>query len=75
MRKKLSIVATGLIAAATISATAAPAHAQGCTSWDPTVAYVCRTLGDADPVGWANHYYNLVGDIVVGVVCDLWTCP
>ncbi len=76
MRRKLSLVAAGLVAAATLTATASPAHAETtCTSWDPTVAYVCRVVGDADPVGWANYYYNLVGDVVVGVVCDLWTCP
>ena len=76
MRRKLSLLVVGLLAGATISTTAAPAHAQdGCTAHDPTLAYVCRVVGEADPIGWAGYYYTLVGRVVTGVVCDLWECP
>ncbi|HEV2756392.1 MAG TPA: hypothetical protein VG318_11530 [Actinomycetota bacterium] len=77
MRRKVSLVAAGLLAGATLSTTvASPAHAQdGCTAHDPTLAYVCTVLNEADPVGWANYYYTLVGRVVTGVVCDLWECP
>lgn len=77
MRKKLSLVAAGLLAGATLSISAgSPAHAGTCTSWDPTVAYVCRVVGDADPIGWANYYYEEAGKAVYYVYCTLWdpTC-
>jgi hypothetical protein len=73
MRKKLSLVAAGLLAGATIVTAAAPAHAQECDARDPVLNHVCDTVENVGP--WANYYYNLVGDVVVGVVCDLWTCP
>ncbi len=72
MRKKLSLVAAGLLAGATLSVgVASPASAQECTSDDPVLAYVCRTIGDADPIGWVNHYYWVATGAVHWAYCQV----
>jgi hypothetical protein len=77
MRRKLPLLAAGLIAGATISISAgSPAYA--CTNTDPpdpVLTYVCETTGNLPDVQQlVDHYYNQVGQIVVRVICDLWTC-
>ncbi|HEV2756395.1 MAG TPA: hypothetical protein VG318_11545 [Actinomycetota bacterium] len=76
MRKKLSLVAAGLLAGATISMAAAPAQAQpqSCSSNDPVLAFVCSTLDKPGP--WIQHYYEEAGKAVYYVYCTLWdpTC-
>ncbi len=74
MRRKLSLLAAGLLAGATISMSAgSPAYAQDeCSSPDPVIAYVCSVIGDADPIGWVNYYYWKVGEVVEKVHCTLW---
>lgn len=74
MRRKLSLVTAGLLAGATISmGTAAPASAQpvhGCTSTDPVLAYVCRTIDNVGP--WAYYYYYKAGETVKDAYCLVW---
>ena len=71
MRKRLSVVATGLLAATALSI-GSPAHAQpyACTSPDPVLAYICDTIGGIDPA-WVRYYYNEVGEAAYGVYCKL----
>ena len=74
MRKKVSLALVGLLAGATISVgSASPAYAQGCTAHDPTLAYVCRVLGEEPPD--PTYYYNLVGAAVKMAYCTLWEDP
>lgn len=75
MRRRAALLTAGLLAGASISMVATPAHAQVCTGSDPVFAYVCHVANEADPVGWINYYYDEAGQIVVNVVCDLWECP
>ena len=71
MRKKLSVVAAGMLAAATLSI-GSPARADfhGCVSTDPVLAYVCQTIGGIDPA-WVNHYYNVVIDTAHWAYCSV----
>ncbi|MDQ3914356.1 MAG: hypothetical protein M3323_03355 [Actinomycetota bacterium] len=76
MRRKISIVAAGLLAGATLSISAgSPAHAchDATTGEDPVVNYVCGTSHNLpDPGPWIQHYYDEAGRVVYRVYCTLW---
>ncbi|HYP23961.1 MAG TPA: hypothetical protein VEV43_10330 [Actinomycetota bacterium] len=75
MRKKMSLVAVGLLAGATMSMTASPAHAQpdpNCAATDPVLAYVCRIINSApEPGPTINHYYYQVTGAVHTAYCQV----
>jgi hypothetical protein len=66
------VVTVGLLAASALSiGSPAQAHFHQCSSTDPVLAYVCRTVGGVDP-SWVQHYYDEVGRIVYSVYCTAW---
>lgn len=75
MRRRAALLAAGLLAGATISVSGGtPAHAQStCTSTDPVLAWVCRTVGSAPQPGpTITHYYDEAGKLVYRVYCTVW---
>lgn len=72
MRKRLSVVVAGLLAASALSI-GSPAQAQPhtCASTDPVLDYVCDTVGGVDPA-WVDYYYWKLGEAAYGVYCKLW---
>ncbi len=73
MRKRLSLVAAGLLAGATMSMTAAsPAHAQVCYSdGDPILGYVCMILNNApEPGPTVDHYVYVATSTVHWAYCQ-----
>ena len=83
MRKKLSVVVAGALAASALTiGVGSPAQAQpiqSCAAQDPVLDYVCDTVGGIDAIGWVNHYYGVAGAAVKKAYCTLWPtdpdCP
>lgn len=83
MRKKLSVLAAGLLAGSALTlGVGSPAQAQpvqSCAAQDPVLDYVCDTVGGVDVAGWVQHYYETAGVAVKKVYCTVWStdpdCP
>ncbi len=74
MRKKLTLVAAGLLAGATMSMTvASPAQAQTCQSdGDPIFGYVCTIINNApEPGPTIQHYYYVATGTVHWAYCQV----
>ena len=73
MRRKISVVAVGLLAGTAMSlapVSSSSAQPAECDAVDPVLDYVCTTVENVGP--WVDYYYDKAGAAVYSVYCKLW---